>query len=203
VAEVQLPQLGESVTEGVITSWLVEVGDHVDVDQAIVEISTDKVDTEIPTPVAGTVTELRFDVDDTVEVGQVLAVIDETADGEPDEDAPADDGKPADADADATARPTTHPRTATARPTTRTDGTKTHPLTTARPPTASPTPTTLTTDPTPTPATTSTHPTTPPTAPPRAPRQSDTRHLARAGRPAVPRPHRRGASPGARGTTRT
>jgi pyruvate dehydrogenase E2 component (dihydrolipoamide acetyltransferase) len=94
VAEVQLPQLGESVTEGVITSWLVEVGDHVDVDQAIVEISTDKVDTEIPTPVAGTVTELRFDVDDTVEVGQVLAVIDETADT----DATSTDGEPDDSE---------------------------------------------------------------------------------------------------------
>ena len=73
--EVQLPQLGESVTEGVITAWLVEVGDEVTVDQPIVEISTDKVDTEIPSPVAGTVSELRAAVDDTVEVGQVIAVI--------------------------------------------------------------------------------------------------------------------------------
>ena len=73
--EVQLPQLGESVTEGVITSWLVEVGDTVEVDQPLVEISTDKVDTEIPSPVAGTVQELRAEVDDTVEVGQVIAVI--------------------------------------------------------------------------------------------------------------------------------
>jgi pyruvate dehydrogenase E2 component (dihydrolipoamide acetyltransferase) len=77
VAEVELPQLGESVTEGVITAWLVEVGDDVEVDQAIAEISTDKVDTEIPSPVAGTVQELKVDVDDTVEVGQVLAVIGE------------------------------------------------------------------------------------------------------------------------------
>ncbi|MTV26245.1 hypothetical protein FTX61_12610, partial [Nitriliruptoraceae bacterium ZYF776] len=57
--EVELPQLGESVTEGVITAWLVEVGDEVEVDQALVEISTDKVDTEIPSPVAGTVQELK------------------------------------------------------------------------------------------------------------------------------------------------
>jgi pyruvate/2-oxoglutarate dehydrogenase complex dihydrolipoamide acyltransferase (E2) component len=77
VAEVQLPQLGESVTEGIITQWLVDVGDTVDVDQPIAEISTDKVDTEIPSPIAGTVKELRFNVDDTVEVGQVLAVIGE------------------------------------------------------------------------------------------------------------------------------
>jgi pyruvate dehydrogenase E2 component (dihydrolipoamide acetyltransferase) len=79
VAEVQLPQLGESVTEGVITRWLVAVGDTVSVDQPIVEISTDKVDTEIPSPVAGTVTELRAAVDDTIEVGATLAVITEGA----------------------------------------------------------------------------------------------------------------------------
>jgi dihydrolipoamide dehydrogenase len=79
VAEVQLPQLGESVTEGIITAWLVKPGDTVTVDQPIVEISTDKVDTEIPSPVAGTITELRADVDATVQVGQVIVVIDETA----------------------------------------------------------------------------------------------------------------------------
>jgi len=81
VAEVQLPQLGESVTEGIITTWLVAPGDTVTVDQPLVEISTDKVDTEIPSPVAGTVTELRANVDDTVQVGQVIAVItaDDTA----------------------------------------------------------------------------------------------------------------------------
>ncbi len=80
MAEVELPQLGESVEEGIITSWLVGVGDAVEVDQPIVEISTDKVDTEIPSPVAGTVSELRAEVDDTVEVGQVIAVVDESAD---------------------------------------------------------------------------------------------------------------------------
>jgi pyruvate dehydrogenase E2 component (dihydrolipoamide acetyltransferase) len=73
--EVELPQLGESVTEGVITAWLVEVGDEVEADQPVVEISTDKVDTEIPSPVAGTVTELKAEVDDTIEVGQVIMVI--------------------------------------------------------------------------------------------------------------------------------
>jgi len=81
VAEVQLPQLGESVTEGIITAWLVRPGDTVTVDQPIVEISTDKVDTEIPSPIAGTITELLAAVDDTVQVGQVIAVItaDDTA----------------------------------------------------------------------------------------------------------------------------
>jgi dihydrolipoamide dehydrogenase len=77
--EVELPQLGESVTEGIITQWLVEVGDEVSVDQPIAEISTDKVDTEIPSPVAGTVQELRAEVDDEIEVGQVIAVIGEGA----------------------------------------------------------------------------------------------------------------------------
>ncbi len=75
MADVELPQLGESVTEGIVTAWLVEVGDEVTVDQPIAEISTDKVDTEIPSPVAGVVQELRAEVDDTIEVGQVIAVI--------------------------------------------------------------------------------------------------------------------------------
>ena len=75
MADVTLPALGESVTEGIITQWLVEVGDTVDVDQPLVEISTDKVDTEIPSPVAGVVQELRAEVDDTIEVGEVIAVV--------------------------------------------------------------------------------------------------------------------------------
>jgi dihydrolipoamide dehydrogenase len=91
--EVQLPQLGESVTEGVITAWLVQVGDTVEVDQPIVEISTDKVDTEIPSPIAGVVTELRAEVDDTIEVGQVIAVIDAAA-----EAGSKDDGEDTDGD---------------------------------------------------------------------------------------------------------
>ncbi|MFP4149775.1 MAG: dihydrolipoyl dehydrogenase [Nitriliruptoraceae bacterium] len=80
MAEVELPQLGESVEEGIITAWLVEVGDSVEVDQPIVEISTDKVDTEIPSPIAGVVQELKAAVDDTVPVGAVIAVIGEEAD---------------------------------------------------------------------------------------------------------------------------
>ncbi|TVP72113.1 MAG: FAD-binding protein, partial [Nitriliruptor sp.] len=101
MAEVELPQLGESVEEGVITAWLVEVGDTVEVDQPIVEISTDKVDTEIPSPVAGTVTELKAEVDDTIAVGSVIAIIgeddgaatdDQDDDGDTDDqDAPSDD----------------------------------------------------------------------------------------------------------------
>ena len=94
--EVELPQLGESVTEGVITAWLVAVGDEVTVDQPLVEISTDKVDTEIPSPVAGVVQELRADVDDTIEVGQVIAVIGESAPA----DTGSDDGTDTDAETD-------------------------------------------------------------------------------------------------------
>ena len=71
--DVILPELGESVTEGTITRWLKQVGDTVDVDEPLLEISTDKVDTEVPSPVAGTVLEHMAAEDDTVEVGAVLA----------------------------------------------------------------------------------------------------------------------------------
>jgi 2-oxoglutarate dehydrogenase E2 component (dihydrolipoamide succinyltransferase) len=73
--EVKLPELGESVTEGTVTRWLKQVGDAVEVDEPLLEISTDKVDTEVPSPVAGTVLEIRAGEDETVEVGGVLAVI--------------------------------------------------------------------------------------------------------------------------------
>ena len=76
--EVKLPALGESVTEGTVTQWLKSVGDEVAVDEALLEVSTDKVDTEIPSPVAGTLLEIRADEDETVEVGAVLAVIGES-----------------------------------------------------------------------------------------------------------------------------
>ena len=70
-----MPELGESVTEGTITTWLKEVGDTVEVDEPLLEVSTDKVDTEIPSPVAGTLLEIRAEEDDTVEVGAVLALV--------------------------------------------------------------------------------------------------------------------------------
>ena len=72
-SDVEMPELGESVTEGTITQWLKEVGDTVEVDEPLLEVSTDKVDTEIPSPVAGTLIEVLFDVDDTVDVGAVIA----------------------------------------------------------------------------------------------------------------------------------
>ena len=74
---VTLPALGESVTEGTVTMWLKSVGDTVEVDEPLLEISTDKVDTEIPSPVAGVLLEIRAAEDDTVEVGAVLAVVGE------------------------------------------------------------------------------------------------------------------------------
>ena len=77
---VTLPALGESVTEGTVTRWLKKVGDPVAADEPLLEVSTDKVDTEIPSPAAGVVLEIVADEDDVVEVGGVLAVI-----GEPSE----------------------------------------------------------------------------------------------------------------------
>lgn len=73
--DVTLPQLGESVTEGTITAWLVAVGDHVDADQPLFELSSDKIDTEVPAPAAGVLTEILVQVDETVEVGTVVARI--------------------------------------------------------------------------------------------------------------------------------
>jgi pyruvate dehydrogenase E2 component (dihydrolipoamide acetyltransferase) len=108
--EVKLPELGESVTEGTVTRWLKQVGDEVAVDEPLLEVSTDKVDTEIPSPVAGTLLEIKANEDDTVEVGAVLAVIgaaDESTsdgggdDGSGDQEQPAAEAAPADASAPA------------------------------------------------------------------------------------------------------
>jgi 2-oxoglutarate dehydrogenase E2 component (dihydrolipoamide succinyltransferase) len=78
--DVTLPQLGESVTEGTVTRWLKKVGDSVEVDEPLLEVSTDKVDTEIPSPIAGTLLEIKADEDETVEVGGVLAVVGDASD---------------------------------------------------------------------------------------------------------------------------
>jgi pyruvate dehydrogenase E2 component (dihydrolipoamide acetyltransferase) len=79
MSEVVLPALGESVTEGTVTRWLKKVGDTIAVDEALVEVSTDKVDTEIPSPFAGTVQQILVQEDETVAVGAVLAIIGEGA----------------------------------------------------------------------------------------------------------------------------
>ncbi|HLP22833.1 MAG TPA: biotin/lipoyl-containing protein, partial [Microbacteriaceae bacterium] len=72
---VSLPALGESVTEGTVTRWLKKVGERVEVDEPLLEVSTDKVDTEIPSPISGVVEEILVGEDETVEVGTVLARI--------------------------------------------------------------------------------------------------------------------------------
>lgn len=85
---VTLPALGESVTEGTVTRWLKQVGDRVEVDEPLLEVSTDKVDTEIPSPIAGTVEEILVAEDETVEVGAVLARIGDGAAAPADAPAP-------------------------------------------------------------------------------------------------------------------
>ncbi|SCG46260.1 2-oxoglutarate dehydrogenase, E2 component, dihydrolipoamide succinyltransferase [Micromonospora humi] len=72
---VTMPALGESVTEGTVTRWLKQVGETVEVDEPLLEVSTDKVDTEIPSPVAGTVQEIKVAEDETADVGAVLAIV--------------------------------------------------------------------------------------------------------------------------------
>jgi len=106
--EVPLPALGESVTEGTVTRWLKEVGDDVAVDEPLLEVSTDKVDTEIPSPVAGTLQKILVQEDETVEVGAVLALVGSGA-AAPAAEAPAPAEAPAEssAPAEAPAEPST------------------------------------------------------------------------------------------------
>ncbi|MEN1976711.1 biotin/lipoyl-containing protein, partial [Cellulomonas sp. P4] len=99
---VQLPALGESVTEGTVTRWLKNVGDRVEVDEPLLEISTDKVDTEVPSPFAGVLEQILVQEDETAEVGAVLAVIGDGSgaggDSAPAEAAPAQEETPAPAE---------------------------------------------------------------------------------------------------------
>jgi len=129
---VQLPALGESVTEGTVTRWLKNVGDTVEVDEPLLEISTDKVDTEIPSPFAGVLEQILVQEDETVEVGATLAVIgsgegagssDEAPAAEPEaQEAPADEApaqeapaeEPAAEEAPAEQAPEQHEETAPA-----------------------------------------------------------------------------------------
>ena len=95
---VSLPALGESVTEGTVTRWLKQVGDTVAVDEPLLEVSTDKVDTEIPSPVAGVILEINAAEDETVEVGAQLCVIGDAGEGggaaAPAAEAPAQEAAP-------------------------------------------------------------------------------------------------------------
>ncbi|MGZ8567365.1 MAG: biotin/lipoyl-containing protein, partial [Actinomycetota bacterium] len=77
MTSIQMPQLGETIVEGTILKWLKDVGDHVDRDEPLFEISTDKVDTEVPSPVAGTVSKILVEEGATVPVGTALMEIDD------------------------------------------------------------------------------------------------------------------------------
>src|SRR5271154_67542 len=94
---VSMPQLGESVTEGTVTRWLKREGEHVNADEPLLEVSTDKVDTEIPSPVSGVLRGITVAEDETVAVGAQLAVIDEegSAGGTADAQAAAPQAEPA------------------------------------------------------------------------------------------------------------
>ncbi|WP_040834424.1 biotin/lipoyl-containing protein, partial [Nocardia brevicatena] len=91
---VQMPALGESVTEGTVTRWLKQEGDTVEVDEPLLEVSTDKVDTEIPSPAAGVLTKIVAQEDDVVEVGGELGVIGESGEAPAPEPAPAPEAAP-------------------------------------------------------------------------------------------------------------
>jgi len=99
--EVVMPQMGESITEGTITKWLKQVGDKIDRDETLLEISTDKVDAEIPSPAAGILLEIRNQEGETVEVNHVIAVIGE--EGEKGATAPSAPEAPAEKPAETTA----------------------------------------------------------------------------------------------------
>src|SRR6476661_4204725 len=90
-----MPQLGETVTEGTITRWLKQVGDRVEADEPLFEVSTDKVDSEVPAPVAGVISEILVPEGETVEVGTRLAVLGDAAATPAPEPAPAAAPEPA------------------------------------------------------------------------------------------------------------
>merc|ERR1739838_730918 len=77
--ELKLPKMGESVAEATITSWLKEVGDTIEMDEPVLEVATDKVDSEVPSEVDGVIAEILFDVDDVISVGQTIAIIETDA----------------------------------------------------------------------------------------------------------------------------
>ncbi|MGA9492575.1 MAG: 2-oxoglutarate dehydrogenase, E2 component, dihydrolipoamide succinyltransferase [Mycobacterium sp.] len=108
---VQMPALGESVTEGTVTRWLKQEGDTVELDEPLLEVSTDKVDTEIPSPAAGVLTKIVAHEDDTVEIGGELAVIGDAAEG-----SQGGTGQPTEQPAPQAAEPQPEPEAAAAAP---------------------------------------------------------------------------------------
>jgi 2-oxoglutarate dehydrogenase E2 component (dihydrolipoamide succinyltransferase) len=111
-----MPQMGESIAEGTITKWMKKVGDHVDRDEPLFEISTDKVDAEIPSPAAGTLTEVRYKEGETVEVNTVVAVLDGNGSAAPSAKEETVAAAPPDAPAEIAAAPTELVETAVAAP---------------------------------------------------------------------------------------
>ena len=103
--EVVMPQMGESITEGTVSKWLKSVGDKIEKDEPILEISTDKVDAEVPSPAAGTLLEIRHQEGDTVEVGTALAVIGAEGETAADSGQKEEDSTPAKASTPKTAAP--------------------------------------------------------------------------------------------------
>jgi pyruvate dehydrogenase E2 component (dihydrolipoamide acetyltransferase) len=106
---ITMPELGESVTEGTVTRWLKQVGDTVEVDEPILEVSTDKVDTEIPSPIGGTLLEIIAAEDETVDVGGQLAVIGDASAAPARQEAPAQDEAPAQQEEPAAEEPQREP----------------------------------------------------------------------------------------------
>ncbi|MCM3925566.1 dihydrolipoamide succinyltransferase, partial [Frankia sp. AiPs1] len=92
---VTMPRLGESVSEGTVTRWLKQEGERVEADEPLLEVSTDKVDTEIPAPASGVISSIKVAEDETVEVGVELAVIDDGSGGGSAAAAPAEAPAPA------------------------------------------------------------------------------------------------------------
>src|ERR1700712_803023 len=92
---VTMPRLGESVTEGTVTRWLKQEGDQVTADEPLLEVSTDKVDTEVPSPASGILTSIKVAEDETVEIGVELAVIGDAG------DAPVESAEPEPAEPEA------------------------------------------------------------------------------------------------------
>ena len=116
MADVVMPQLGETVTEGTVTKWLKAVGETIERDEPLFEVSTDKVDSEVPSPAAGVLAEIRVPEGDTVDVGTVLAVVSDGAAASAEGAPPAAADAPAPTPAPAPA-PTPAPATAPAAPT--------------------------------------------------------------------------------------
>jgi pyruvate dehydrogenase E2 component (dihydrolipoamide acetyltransferase) len=100
---VKMPELGESITEGTITRWIKQEGDRVEVDEPLFEVSTDKVDTEVPSPVAGVLKTIKVQADETVEVGAELAIIEQ--DGEAGGDGEGGEGETAEAEGEGEGEP--------------------------------------------------------------------------------------------------